>query len=205
MRGAHTAFDTGTFRLFGLGSAWAVYSDYGRDAPRDVHNVVLFPDDGVDGTLGARELHYTVTPDGSGTVSLDMNDVYLGLGTEAGQLTDYEARPIAGRVRDLGIKGVRAVAADFTGKAGVPGVTAEIAGTSFTLRSKKTPAIVRGTFVVPIDVELAGGATLTATGKSDFVVVMTLQRGTPPTVKAAGDTITVGGQTYRWDGARISP
>jgi hypothetical protein len=228
LRSAHTSFDTGTFRLFGLGAAWAVYTSYGRDAPRDVHNVVLFPDDGVDGTLGARELHYTVTPDGSGTVSLDMDDVYLGLGTEPGQITDYEARPIAGRVRDLGIKGVRAVAADFTGKAGVPGVvlvadkiagggkrvwqmhlapgvTAEIAGTSFTLRSKKTNATVCGTFVVPGDVQLAGGATLTATGKSDFLVVLTLQRGTPPTVKLEGDTIVLGGQKYRFDGKRITP
>jgi hypothetical protein len=226
LRSAHTSFDTGTFRLFGLGAAWAVYTSYGRDAPRDVHNVVLFPEDGVDGTLPAREIHYAVQPEGSGTVSLDMNDVYRGLGTETGQLTDFEARLIPARVRDLGIKGVRAVAADFTGNSGAPGivlvadkitgggkrvwqmhlapgVTAEIDGRTFTLRSKKTAATVRGTFVVPSDVQLAGGGTLTATGRSDFVVVMTLQRGIPPVVKMEGDTIMVGEQVYHWEGTQI--
>jgi hypothetical protein len=231
LRGAHTSFDTGTFRLFGLGSAWAVYTDYSRDAPRVVHNVVLLPNDPVDGTLPAHELHYEVTPDGSGSVSLDMNDVFLGFGAERGPLVDFEGEPIRSSFRDLGIRAVRAVSADFTGKSGAPGVvivadkitggrlrvwqmhlapnvTAQIDGASFTLRSKKTDATVRGTFVVPADVQLAADTTLTATGKSDFVVVMTLQRGEPPAITADSHTVpvavTVGSQTYRFDGERIT-
>jgi len=229
LRSAHTAFDTGTFRLFGLGAAWAVYASYGRDAPREVHNVVHLPDDPINGLLPAREIHYDIRPDGSGSVSLDLDDVYLALNpAHTGAAVDYEGRVNPQAVRDLGIRAVRACGADFSGKSGAPGVVviadrirggqrrvwamhlpantrAELHGHRFTLRSKKTDAFVAGTFLVPDDVQLrAQNGQLLAAGQSDFLVVMTLQRGPAPAVTRAGDLIRIGAQTARFDGTKVS-
>jgi len=229
LRGAHTAYDTGTFRLFGLGAAWAVYASYGRDAPRDVHNVVHLPDDPINGLLPAREIHHEVRPDGSGSVSLNLDDVYLGLNPEhTGAAVDYEGLVNPQAVRDLGIRAVRACGADFSGKSGAPGVvviadqisggnrrvwamhlpagvSADVQGHTFTLRSRKTDATVAGTFLVPADVKLrVENGQLLAAGKSDFLVVMTLQRGPAPAVTPTGELIRVGAQTVRFDGTKIT-
>jgi hypothetical protein len=227
LRGAHTAYDTGTFRLFGLGAAWAVYSSYGRDAPREVHNVVHLPDDPINGLLPAREAHYTVRPDGSGSVSLNLDDVFLAINSEQpAALVDYEGRINPKAVRDLGIRAVRACGADFSGKSGAPGVvviadkitgghrrvwamhlasrvTAEVNGRAFTLRARKTDATVAGTFLLPADVQLkVTDGQLLAAGNTDFLVVMTMQRGPAPKVELAGDRLRIGAQTARFDGEK---
>jgi HEAT repeat protein len=214
LRSAHTSWDTGTFRIFGLGSAWAVYSDYGRDAPRLHHNVVLMPEDDINGLLPAREIYFHVEKDGSGIVSLDMNDVYLGR-KGGGNMVDFEGRVNRKAVRDLGIRGVRSFAADFSGACGAPGlfvvvdrisgggrkewimhlpsargarVTADVRDRTFTLHSEGVKATLRGTFVVPESVRLeASPGLLKATGPGDFFVVMTLQEGAPPRVGVEGE------------------
>jgi len=235
LRGAHTSFDTGTFRLYGLGTAWAVYSDYSRDAPRPHHNVVLFPDDEINGTLGAREVHFEAAPDGSAAVTLDMNDVYLGAAADSTHaLADFEARVIPKAVRDLGIRGVRAFAADYSGACGAPALfvvadritgggrkewtmhlpsgprretlRAEAQGHVLTLRSSR--ASLRATFLAPEGARVEVADTLVkVAGPGDFLVVMTLQEGPPPDVRAEGRgldaVVTVGGRTVRLDGTRL--
>jgi hypothetical protein len=42
-----------------------------------------------------------------------------------------------------------------------------------------------------------------ATGSDEYFVVITVQNGPAPAVNAAGDTLTVGGQTIRRDGRRL--
>jgi hypothetical protein len=42
-----------------------------------------------------------------------------------------------------------------------------------------------------------------ATGSEEYLVVITVQNGAAPTVKAEGNTVTVGGQTIRRDGQRL--
>jgi histidinol-phosphate aminotransferase len=82
---------------------------------------------------------------------------------------------------------------------------AELHGHRFTLRSKNTDAFVAGTFLVPDDVQLrAQNGQLLAAGQSDFLVVMTLQRGPAPAVTRAGDLIRIGAQTARFDGTKVS-
>ena len=47
--------------------------------------------------------------------------------------------------------------------------------------------------------------TVTAGGETMPVQVLTLQSGNPPASKVRGNTITVGKQTFTWDGTKIVP
>jgi hypothetical protein len=62
-------------------------------------------------------------------------------------------------------------------------------------------ANMRVTFVG--DKPLTLTPALQATGSEEYFVVITVQNGAAPAVKAEGDTVTVGGQTVRRDGHRL--
>ena len=67
--------NAGTFRLFGLGQMWnETYS--GRDGWPEQENRVMLPEDTVNAGGCGRVIHSAVSADGSGSLTIDMNDVY---------------------------------------------------------------------------------------------------------------------------------
>jgi hypothetical protein len=222
----------GTFRLYGLGTWWALHSKHSRGLPRGVHNVVLLPDDNIQTNLAGTESFFAVRKDGSATVTVDMDDVYLGPRKRRGSVVDWTGKVQRNRVKDLGIRGCRAMAVDFSGKAGCPAVVAMVDritgaggkvwqmhlpegvkgsadGRTFTL--SKGGATLKATFVAPrkVDVKVLGRTVKAAAGKGDdgFLVVMTLQKGDAPAVRFDGHLlktpVAVGGLRVRFDGRRL--
>lgn len=123
LRGAHTQYHAGTFRVFGFGQAWTVAGAYERDWPRANHSVVCFPRDPVNGTLPARATAFASWPDGSVAVTFNLDEPALRE-SGRGALVDYEGRLRPEAVEDLGIRHTRAFAVDFSGAGGTPLVLA---------------------------------------------------------------------------------
>ncbi|MEI7832153.1 MAG: hypothetical protein WCJ56_03010 [bacterium] len=167
--------NAGTFRLYGRGQSWNdTYSS--RSGIAWEENRVMMPDDAVN-QMGQGRVTYTdFQKDGSGAVTINMDDVYGG--TTGTLYTMYGNFRNASAFKDLGIKAVRALAVDYSGKSGapclfvmvdrirggkaktwtwnlgdaavVPKVT--IADNAFTI--PKGTATLRGTFVTPNAVQL---------------------------------------------------
>jgi hypothetical protein len=167
--------NAGTFRLYGRGQSWNETSS-ARDANAWEENRVMMPDDPVNDMGQGRVTYVDFKPDGSGALTIDMNDVYGG---EAGRLyTMYGNFRYPSGYKDLGIRAVRAMAVDYSGKSGSPclfvlvdrirgggkklwtwnlGDTAAVpkvamAGNTFTVL--KGAATLRGVFVTPKQVQL---------------------------------------------------
>lgn len=110
----------GTFRLAGLGTTWA-HGPKDRNRIRSEENVVLLPDDTINLNAQARIVHLDQRPDGSGSLTMDMNDIYAAPNKNAGRLYQRYGnwkRPSA--FADSGINGLRAVAVDYSGRGGAP-------------------------------------------------------------------------------------
>ena len=136
--------NAGTFRLMGLGHYWNTGSD-SRNGVREQENVVLLSDDEVRNDC-ARLTHVDFAKDGSGTVTMDLNDLYGGRRTVkvrskittkqvpgggtikvGGELVDRELPlrdgqgfRMADRWVDSGLTGLRAIAVDYSGASGAP-------------------------------------------------------------------------------------
>ena len=74
---SHSHKEAGSFRLLGLGGKWAVR---GRKSPgvrnQILENVVLV--EGATQWRGGHVTHYSCRPDGSGSVTIDLKNTYLG-------------------------------------------------------------------------------------------------------------------------------
>ena len=114
----------GTLRIIGFGEVWSHGLGPAAGA-RFSENVVQLLDDPINPDAAGIVLHADAHDDGSGSVSIDLADVYAGNSS-----TDPE-RPkplydIYGSIRrpwafkDLGIRGMRAIAVDYSGKSGAP-------------------------------------------------------------------------------------
>jgi hypothetical protein len=128
-------------------------------------------DDEVNLSGQGRITYVDLKPDGSGALTIDMNDVYGG---QAGRLyTMYGNFRYPSGYKDLGIRAVRAMAVDYSGKSGAPCLfvlvdrirgggkkvwtwnlgdaavvpKVAIAGNTFTV--PKGAAALRGVFVTP--------------------------------------------------------
>ena len=136
--------DAGTLRLMGLGHKWVTGSD-DRNGVREQESVVLMPDDRVRNDC-ARLTHLQVGKDGSGSLTMDMNDLYGGRrkidvprpektrvvrgggeivtgGDEVTRelpLRDGHGFRAAENWADSGVSGLRAVAVDYSGASGAP-------------------------------------------------------------------------------------
>jgi len=120
--------DGASFRLFGLGTMWAVKGGTGKDGGQSVENVVVVPS--TNGWLGGHVTHWEPRPHG-GTVSFDTSDIYLarpdGKGGAAGEVLSEappDAKLVMGRYLDWGIRGLRSFAADYSGQSGAEAVVA---------------------------------------------------------------------------------
>ena len=238
--------EAGTFRLYGLGHPWVVGS-YDRVGFRDQEPCVLLPLDETEIGGCGRYTHRQVWPDGSGAVTIDLHDVYA---SNKSQLTDSNLLRLPDGFVDAGIRGLRAVAFDYSGKSGAPCLFVlvdQIAGGKerwwqWTLdqagisRTKATPngftidygdASLVATFITPAspkvevlsenvrlgDIGNKHGSyegplhRVKVAGKESFYLVATIQKKDAPAVKVEATgldaKVTVGGQTVRFDGAKI--
>jgi hypothetical protein len=107
--------NAGCFRLLGMGREWAV----GSCRNRLFENVVQLPENTLSPDARGRLLHLERKPDGSGSVSLDLNDVYAAP-TGKPQYEKIGNLRLAGGFADSGLRGLRAFGVDYSGKSGAP-------------------------------------------------------------------------------------
>lgn len=176
--------------------------------------------------LSARLTEWHADPAGKATLSFDMSRIYMR------QLKRDETPPdgrqlvrlARGSFADLGIRGERSVAIDLSGASHAPVLLvfsdrftgakdlawnlriakeageATVDGDAVTV-GDPAGANMRVTFVS--DKPLALTPAIQATGGDEYLVVITVQNGPAPAVKAEGDIVTVGGQTIRREGHRL--
>jgi len=116
--------NAGTLRIAGLGKTWAVGPE-GRERRRWNESVVWLPnDDHYEGALG--HLAYLKTEkDGSGVVTVDLNDVY-SKHPKKPLYAHYGGVRHAWAFEDSGISGLRSFGVDYSGKCGAPGLFAVV-------------------------------------------------------------------------------
>ena len=171
--------NAGTFRLFGLGQSWN--DDYsGREICVWQTNRVVMPEDETAADACGRVLHLETRPDGSGSLSIDLNDVYSGKAPVFGGLYSKHGNlRHASAYKDIGIRALRAIAVDYSGKCGAPCLfvlvdkirggkskvwtwnlgddaavsKVTVSGSTFTLA--KGQGVLRGAFVAPAKAQIA--------------------------------------------------
>jgi hypothetical protein len=130
--GSWASCEGGTFRIDGLGASWAVRGQgygnggSGRNLP-DIslyQNMVDVGEQNIGGSPQATVTRSAVEQDGSGTVSLNMDEIYLHYpkekiekpGKGGATVTEWKAeKPV-----DIGIRAVRCLGVDYSGKCGAP-------------------------------------------------------------------------------------
>jgi hypothetical protein len=85
---------------------------------RMFENVVQLPDDEINGDGRARLLHYEAQADGSGSVAMDLGDVYAK--PSRGLYEPHGFVRVPANLKPSGIGGKRAIAVDYSGKCGAP-------------------------------------------------------------------------------------
>lgn len=117
--------NAGSFRIMGLGHEWASGPDFRLNTFRWMENVVLLPDDEINEHVSGRVTYQRMEKDGSGAVTLDMNDVYASRNKDARGRSMHLFDAYTGLRDDrgwaeTGITGFRAMAVDYSGKSGSP-------------------------------------------------------------------------------------
>jgi HEAT repeat protein len=172
MSKGHGQPDAGGIRLHGLGHDWTADTP-GKGTPyRWLQNVVVLPPDIGMKRRSGRVIFREAEEDGSGSVTIDMNLVYSGKrGHDAMGIWPPEP-PEPGEVR-----GLRAVAADYSGKCGAPAMFVLVdkieggpqrawlwnkagtaSGNTFTI--EQGDASLRATFVWPEDADVRSPGTI---------------------------------------------
>jgi hypothetical protein len=173
MSKGHGQPDAASLRLHGLGCDWTNDSPGKGDPYRWLQNVVFLPQDDPDRRASGRVTSWHAEKDGSGRVSINLDLVYKSTG---GRGHDAVGIWPAETPEPGDISGLRAVAADFSGKCGAPalfvlvdkvagggerkwlwhlpgsraggtGASVKAAGNTFTINQGK--ASLRAVFVAP--------------------------------------------------------
>jgi len=140
--GTWSSCQGGTFRITGLGHYWVVRGQsFGNGASgrslRDYslyQNMVDVGGHNLGGAPQAWTTHFARSEDGSGVVSLDMDEIYIHLDKKKTKRRGRTHWKTVGN-KDLGIKAVRSFAVDYSGASGVPCLVAvadRLTGTSGT-------------------------------------------------------------------------
>ncbi len=106
-----------TFRLHGLGRAWAT-GPTTRNGARQLEPVVILPDREHNRSAGGQLKHLEQFEDGSGAMAIDMNDVYSSPGR--GRSIDRMLVMAPDQEPDWDGRGLRAIAMDYSGLSGAP-------------------------------------------------------------------------------------
>jgi len=218
--------NAGAFSIFGLGHPW-VAGPAGAKGFRVQEPCVVLPDDELNERGRGEVTHLAMEDDGSGTVTIDLKDVY-------------------------GVDGLRAIAVDYSGKCGAPAmivlvdsITAggkrlwlwqlprgkldevKIDGNGFSICYPDVS--MKATFISPANVDIQATRDMVRAGRlggphglfegrldrvkagapagASFFVVITFQRGTPPEVTTRGHDldakVTVGERTVSFDDGKI--
>jgi hypothetical protein len=115
--------EAGSFLIYGLGHEWAPKDNnaLGKSGSRWLDNTVMLPDDPINAWGPAQPTFFHGDPRiGSGVVTFNMDGVYGGLrekGSGKNRITEEF---------DLGIRGLRSFAVDFSGRGGAPAVFAVV-------------------------------------------------------------------------------
>ena len=177
-----------TFRVLGLGHGW-VTGSVGRVGFRIQEPVVMLPTNETQERACGRLAYRKVQPDGSGIVTIDLNDVYSAPSEKKhAELYDGNLIRHPENLVESGITGLRAFAFDYSGAAGTPCLAVivdkivggrrrfwqwqlsaemlsqvKIDGRTFTI--DQGDATMKATFVTPEDPELAARNEMVRVGK----------------------------------------
>jgi len=185
--------DTADILIQGLDNTWFQKGSAGTRVFRAMNNVVILPEEPTsEGARGKVTYFQRYGDDGSGTVTIDLNKLYVG--RKITEKKDENGKPVIVAATglpatksvpaDTGIRGLRAFAADYSGKAGVPALFVivdkitggrkkewvyhiprgmdrrsrampfEIGKNGFTVSSSTSDASMKVTFVSPADVTI---------------------------------------------------
>lgn len=158
------------FTIYGLGHAWTT-APTSRNGVREQYSVVLIPEGKINQGSCGRVVHHEARADGSGSLTIDMTDVYSA---PSRGLYDKLLVRRPERFKPSGIKGLRAFGFDYSGKCGAPalvvivdkiagggkrlwtwqrpGGEVALAGGGFTLRYPDATMVA--TFVTPKGVKI---------------------------------------------------
>jgi len=202
----------GSFRISGLGTAWA-NGIVGDKRNWDYADEVALHIEGSNGDGLGKVTYFAWKPDGSGVVGGDMSDVY-------------------NRRTGLDIKAERHFAVDYSGASGAPALFAVVdrvkgggrkswrlhsPGNALSVNDRdftitgKGGGTLHGCFIAPADVAVSAvGSTLSGVSEkpnADFFVVMTIQKGAAPEIKGAGPglgaAVAVGRQSVHFTGDKL--
>ncbi|MBM4034884.1 MAG: HEAT repeat domain-containing protein [Planctomycetes bacterium] len=206
----------GSFRISGLGTAWA-NGIVGNKRQWDYADEVALHVEGSNGDGLGKVTYFEGKPDGSGVVGADMSDVY---------------NRAVGGASPPRVQAERHFAVDYSGASGAPALFAVVDrvkgggkkswrlhtegkslaanGATFTIEGG-AGATLQGRFISPAGLHIvASGNTLSAVTEApeaDFMVVMTIQKGAAPELKADGSdlaaTASVGQRTVSFQGGRL--
>ncbi len=112
--------NAGTLRVMGLGQRWCE-----GNGNRFGENVVQLPEDVTNLAAAGRTTYRKLMDDGSGVVSIDLDDVYASAkttkkGKPRGLYERYGSVRLPSHFEKTGITGMRSVAVDYSGKSGAP-------------------------------------------------------------------------------------
>jgi hypothetical protein len=173
--GSWVSAQGGTFRINALGEAWAVRGQgYGNGGSGRAlpdfslyQNMVDVAEHYLAGSPQAKTVFFEPAEDGSGVVSLNMDEIYIHAEKEKVTSGTGETWRYLGK-KDLGIRAVRSVAVDYSGLAGAPCLVAvadRLTGTqgrnTWQMSTEREHAVAcdGSTFTITA----AGGATLRGT------------------------------------------
>ncbi len=106
--------NAGAITVYGLGQVWTD-APTSRNGVREQYSVVLLPEGKINKGSCGRITHHETRPDGSGSLTIDMSDVYAApsKGLYDGMLNRHPDR-----LKPSGITGLRAIGFDYSGASG---------------------------------------------------------------------------------------
>lgn len=176
--GSWSSYESGDLRIDGLGVSWAVRGQgYGQGSYREVldssaqQSMVDVGEQYFNGTP-AWTTHFAPEKDGSGIVSLNMDDVYIHYPKVATVVTNRGRESLsikaAGGPTNLGIRAVRSLAVDYSGASGAPCLVAVADRLSGTRGSNTWTLVTEKEHIVTVTnnvfvIAATNGATLRGT------------------------------------------
>ncbi len=191
--------NAGGMTVYGMGQVWTD-APTSRGGAREQYSVVLLPEDTINQSSSGRITHHQTREDGSGSLTIDMSDVYAA---PSRGLYDGMLRRRPEKLKESGITGLRAIGFDYSGASGaealivlvdkidgggkrlwtwqIPaGARVETDETGFTMH--QGDAMMRATFILPGKLEIQAGSEDVKIGKA-----RTGYHGKLSRVKVAGD------------------